>query len=707
MGEKLLALLVVALLIVAFVSRPPAIESNDPKKFSSQQDLELFLKKSNENKGGFYEGILTRVAEPMFASSSFQSMGTPSLSKASSVASDFSATNIQVQGVDEADITKNDGKYIYTVSDGKVIILEAHPAESANILSKIEIVNGSATQIFVNGDRLVVFGNSQNAAKAFREAVETSKVSGASTAIYRPYYSSNTFAKVYDISDRKNPVLKRDLSFDGNYFNSRMIGDYVYLVSKKSVYSYGSDPIQLPRILENGNVKTTLPQDISYFDFPDYSYSFTTISAINAQKDSESPESKTFLLGYSQEMYVSQDNIYIVYEKKAKETTIYERFVSDVVLPLAPPEVQNKIKEVQSSNATAYERFQKISDIFKAYIDSLNPEKAAEVMNESQTRIEKVRQDIAKETEKTIIHKISISGKNIEYKNNGEVPGRVLNQFSMDEHKGFFRIATTTGEVWRENSNALNHVYVLDKDLKIVGKLEDLAHGERIYSVRFLGDRGYIVTFKKVDPLFAIDLSMPTEPKVLGQLKIPGFSEYLHPYDENHLIGVGKDAVAAQEGNFAWYQGVKLSLFDVSDPLNPKEISKFNIGDRGTDSDALRDHKAFLFSKNKNLLVIPVSLHEIDREKYAGEIPANTYGEFVWQGAYVFNLDLEKGFVLKGRITHDNKTAQADEYQYRYGNYQTQIKRSLYIGDVLYTISKNIVKASALADLKEIIKLEF
>ncbi len=700
MGEKLLALLVVALLIVAFVSRPPAIESNDPKKFSSQQDLELFLKKSSENRGG-YGGILEIASAPMLASSPIQAMGASSLSKASSVGSDFSTTNIQVQGVDEADITKNDGKYIYTVSGGKIIILNAYPAESANILSEIGITNGTATEIFVNGNRLVVFGNARN---AFAGG-EISKVSGASIAIGRPYYSSNTFVKVYDISDRKNPVLKRDLNFDGSYFNSRMIGDYVYLVSKKSAYSYGNDLISLPRILENGNLKTTLPQDISYFDFLDYSYSFTTISAINAQKDSESPESKTFLLGYSQEMYVSQDNIYIVYEKKAKETTIYERFVSDVIMPLAPPEVQNKIKEVQSSNATAYERFQKTGEIFKAYIDSLNPEKAAEIMNASQIRIEKIRQDIAKETEKTIIHKIFISGKNIEYKNNGEVPGRVLNQFSMDEHKGFFRIATTTGEVHRENSNALNHVYVLDKDLKVVGKLEDLAHGERIYSVRLLGDRGYIVTFKKVDPLFAIDLSVPTEPKVLGQLKIPGFSEYLHPYDENHLIGVGKDAVAAQEGNFAWYQGVKLSLFDVSDPLNPKETSKFNIGDRGTDSDALRDHKAFLFSKNKNLLVIPISLYEINKTKDS-EPSANSYGEFVWRGSYVFNLDLEEGFVLKGKITHDNETVQADEYGYRYGNYQTQIKRSLYIGDVLYTISENIMKASALADLKEIIKID-
>ncbi|NIP67558.1 hypothetical protein GWM83_02345, partial [Candidatus Bathyarchaeota archaeon] len=114
-----------------------------------------------------------------------------------------------------------------------------------------------------------------------------------------------------------------------------------------------------------------------------------------------------------------------------------------------------------------------------------------------------------------------------------------------------------------------------------MGRLEDLAPGEKIYSARFMGDRGYLVTFRKVDPLFVLDLSQPTNPKVLGKLKIPGYSDYLHPYDENHIIGVGKETVAAEQGDFAWYQGVKISLFDVTDVEDPREIDKYEIGDRG------------------------------------------------------------------------------------------------------------------------------
>ncbi|MDI6884716.1 MAG: beta-propeller domain-containing protein, partial [Hadesarchaea archaeon] len=167
------------------------------------------------------------------------------------------------------------------------------------------------------------------------------------------------------------------------------------------------------------------------------------------------------------------------------------------------------------------------------------------------------------ETETTIIHKISIANGTIEYKSQGEVPGQVLNQFSMDEYQGYFRIATTTG--WMGQNN----VYVLDGNLDIVGRLEGLAPGESIYSARFIGSRAYLVTFKKVDPLFVIDLEDPKNPRALGELKIPGYSDYLHPYDETHLIGVGKDTV--DMGSFAWYQGIKIALFDVSDPENPRE----------------------------------------------------------------------------------------------------------------------------------------
>jgi uncharacterized secreted protein with C-terminal beta-propeller domain len=288
----------------------------------------------------------------------------------------------------------------------------------------------------------------------------------------------------------------------------------------------------------------------------------------------------------------------------------------------------------------------------------------------------------------------------INYEASGEIPGWVLNQFSMDEYQGYFRVATTTGNVWGGETASANQVYVLDQQLDIIGQLKDLAPGEQIYSARFIGNRCYLVTFKKIDPLFVIDLKDPFDPKVLGELKITGYSDYLHPYDENHVIGIGKETIAAEEGDFAWYQGVKLSLFDVSDVQNPKVVGQYEIGDRGTDSPALQDHKAFLFDRSKNLLVIPVSVAEIDAAKYPYGVPPYAYGDYVWQGAYVFNISLEKGLELKGRITHCGDANPVQSWYYYSSS--CSIERSLYIGNILYTISDAEVKLNSLGDLSEI-----
>ena len=545
---------------------------NQLKKFSSYEELENFVKTNAGDYGKYY------YEWSLLDGSAFM----PRFSGSGEAQIDYSTTNIQVEGVDEADIVKSDGRYIYVVSGNKVVIINAYPVENARVLSEIE-AGERPTDLFINGNKLVVFGLAH--------------------------------VKVYDVSDRENPLLTRDVSFDGRYFNSRMIGSYVYvIINSPTIYNW-EEKINLPCISSNGNTKTVPATEIYYFEnIADYSYEFTTIMAINAQDDEEEITSETFLIGTTQNIFVSSNNIYITY-------TNYW------VYPL---------RDLSS----------KVSDL---------------------------------ETEKTTIHKISITDGKIEYKTQGEVPGHVLNQFSMDEYQGYFRIATTTGEVW--GGGAQNHVYVLDEDLNIAGRLEGIAPGERIYSARFMGDRAYLVTFKKVDPLFVIDLRDPRDPKVLGELKIPGYSDYLHPYDENHIIGVGKDTVDA--GSFAWYQGVKIALFDVSDPKNPIEISKYVIGERGFDSYALRDHRAFLFSRSKNLLVIPISLVEDGGSSWR-------YGGYNWQGAYVFNVTLDGGFVLRGGITHSDYS----------------VKRSLYIDNVLYTISDGLVKMNNLEDLSEISEIE-
>jgi len=519
---------------------------------------------------------------------------------------EYSVTNVQVAGVDEADLVKTDGEYMYVVSGNNLTILRAYPAENATILCQISL-NGTLRGIFINGDKLVVFGESYfyQPVEAYYVANTTVRMDEAITlpplkVQVFPYQSyatgSETFIKVYNMSDRANPFLTRDVTVNGTYFSSRMISDYVYVVTSQPTYWRHSRVI-LPMIISLNETKTIQPNEIYYSNISDNSYAFTTIVSIDLKLDESELVHKTFLLGSASCMYVSLNNIYITMPK-------------------------------QQSFETSW-------------------------------------------TEGTLIHRVRMQNGEIECEASGGVPGRVLNQFSMDEYGEYFRIATTKGWAWSSQTPSQNNLYVLNMSLSIVGKLENLAPTEEIYSARFMGDRCYLVTYRQVDPFFVIDLQNPYDPKVLGKLKIPGYSSYLHPYDENHTIGIGKD-----EGK------MKISLFDVSNVSAPKEARKYTI-DKWSDSLALGDHKAFLFDKSKSLLVMPITV----------------YQDYVWQGAYVFNVSIEEGIVLRGRISHmENVTDKAGLYYYS-PNY---VKRALYIDNVLYTISDKKIKMNSLETLQEI-----
>ncbi|MDP4090698.1 MAG: beta-propeller domain-containing protein, partial [Bacillota bacterium] len=302
---------------------------------------------------------------------------------------------------------------------------------------------------------------------------------------------------------------------------------------------------------------------------------------------------------------------------------------------------------------------------------------------------------------KTVIYKFSLKDGEVTYKSSGKVSGGILNQFSMDESNGYFRVATTEQNYTKGNSSQLNNLFILDSDMKLSGSLENLAQGEKIYSVRFMGDRAYMVTYRTTDPLFVIDLKSPSAPKVLGELKIPGYSNYLHPYDENHIIGFGKDAEVVGEGTSterAYYQGMKLAMFDVTDVNNPKLMFKTGIGDRGTDSQLLYDHKALLFSKEKNLLAFPVRVAEIADKSTVNKA---AYGETTFIGAYVYNIDLQSGFTLKGKITHAEAGGDIQDNAKEIP-YDFSIQRILYIDNNLYTVSDKNIKANSIKDLAEI-----
>lgn len=309
--------------------------------------------------------------------------------------------------------------------------------------------------------------------------------------------------------------------------------------------------------------------------------------------------------------------------------------------------------------------------------------------------------------ETSVIYKFNLNNGNISFDNRGEVEGRILNQFSMSEFDNHFRIATQKGHAWSKDNISSNIVTILDENLKIVGKIKDIALGENIKSVRFVGNKGYVVTFKTVDPLFVIDMN-PKNPKILGKLKIPGWSDYLHPYDENHLIGFGKevdesiDADKIHSDNAIYYTavlGMKISIFDVSNLNNPKEIHKEVIGSRGTTSELLTNHKALLFDKTHNIIAFPINITENKNGKKGAEADIQT----VFSGGVVYDIDLKDGFSLRGKISHyDDDSFYKKSGEYFYGDFDKNIHRIIYIGDKFYGISNNVVSSWSWEKLEKI-----
>lgn len=641
------------------------------KKFASTNELLDYIETSQKSSGYYPMGGsgIRRFAM-------MESAAAPVASKAAdsgrgSAATDYSSTNIQVQGVDEADFVKNDGKYIYTLSNQKLVIVDAYPAEDATILS-ITDLEGDARQLFINGDKLIVF------VQKWEEDI-----------MYQPYEPipqprgvSKLHILVFDISNKEKPVQKNDFTISGDYFQSRMIGNLVYFVAKDPVYYY-QRAIDIPVIMD-AKMPSLRPirPDIFYFGNPESEYVFHTVASLDL--DTSNINAKTFMMGYSDSLYVSEDNLYLSYKKnvpyKADETQ--KRFF-EIVVPLLPSEVQSQIKAISSGNER--DDWKKISEILNVMYTSMDKNSKEQLVKRINEATDEYEFRKAQERDTTIIHKIALANGKLDYVAFGAVPGSLLNQFSYDENNGNLRVATTT-RIWAREPIVHNNVYVLDKSMKLIGQLEGIAKGEQIYSTRFLGDRLYMVTFLRTDPLFVIDLSNPTLPKILGELKIPGFSDYLHPYDATHLIGVGKETQSNDWGGVST-KGVKVALFDVSDVNNPKQIDTLEIGDAGSDSEALRDHKAFLFSKEKDLLVLPIT--EVKRQ---GKM--YNYDERV-DAAYVFRIT-EKGINLLGNVVHNK----AKEQYWWYS--PNTVRRSLYMDNVLYTISSKSIKMNDLENLKDI-----
>ncbi|MFH0927145.1 MAG: beta-propeller domain-containing protein [Candidatus Micrarchaeota archaeon] len=667
----------------------PIVNSQEaPKKFANIGELKQYLADNTMN--GANSGIRTYAPMPALDTGINMIAGAVQGEKASAGSTaDYSQTNVQVAGVDEADFVKTDGNYIYLISGSKLVIVDARDSKNAHVIFEKEIFSQNsqdysspqAQEMFVNNGTLAIF------ASVPKQEIYFQQYDIVPQQNYRDY----TGLFVFDINDPSNPKLVSNLTVLGNYYQSRMVGNTVYFVSQE--YAGGE---VYPPILYDG-AKAYSP-DIYYFDNPQDQYVFNTITSYDLSSK-KMVDSKSYLMGYSSTLMMSEDNMYIAYQKNygwcrwCYGGVQYgkERF-DGVILPMLPSELSDKIKGIESSSLDEAGQWEQISDALKEYFapaldsgifeGSITKQRKELLQNIEDALAE---YDAKKQIDQTStnIYKFSVNNGEINFVAQGAVHGSLLNQFSMDEYNGNLRVATTVN-VWAQKQVEYNNVYVLDSGMKTIGSLEQIAKDEQIYSARFMQDRLYLVTYKQVDPFFAIDLSDAKNPKVLGELKLPGYSSYLHPYSKDVIIGVGKQTEQNEWGGTST-GGIKVALFNVSDPANPKVIDSMEFGDSGSDSAVLYDHKAFLLDEGRDLMVLPLKVVKRDSGVFSDKVST-------WDGAVALEITSD-GLDQYGAIKHGSQ-------ENFWGGWWSQgtVRRSLYIGDALYTFSDSKILVNEISN---------
>lgn len=602
---------------------------------------------------------------------------------------DYSQTNTQVEGVDEADRVKTDGRYLYVLSNQDLVVVRSWPAAETAEVGRVRLA-GWPAQFFLDGDRAIVLGSANlyevvsgvpytrreegdtpkpepaadsgsadGGAAVDEEAVGDSSLPPDGYYEYRPVVT----VTVVSLADRTAPRVLRQYVFEGYMLDSRRIEARSYLALNNYPQIYDLE---------------YWPQDLSWYG-PSGQETRPSDEAINAAFDAliarneERIRARTLdewlprvwtATGSDQPTYADGRRVGACTDVHAPSVFSGQGLLSLISLDVESGDVA--ASTIQGTWGTVYASLDAI------YIGSTNWDfywwwQGSEEVPPLKTHVHKFAFDR--------------SG-NARYRASGEVLGYAINQFAFDENEGYLRVATTDGfGWWNGNDQTESRVTVLRENgerLEPVGLVGGLGKGERIFAVRFLGDQGYVVTFRQVDPLYVLDLRDPAAPRVAGELKIPGFSSYIHPLEPGYLLTAGRDG--DEEGRVG---GVKIEIFDVTDPTNPKSVRTAVIGDGwNTWSDVLWDHKAFTFFRSRNLLAIPVS----------GWVESSTEG--AWWGQYKSELALF-------RVTRDSiETLPTishmgffddfggnDHCRYYSGYWQAQIYRGVFVEDYVYSLS--------------------
>lgn len=444
---------------------------------------------------------------------------------------DYSTTNLQMEGVDESDIAKIDGSYIYTVEDKYIVITDIRDGklkEVTRFLPKDCGASDRVMEIYVDGDQLILV------VQCYETSLEED-----SAFCYKMNGKSTTQIQVYSIVDRKNPEFEGRLIQDGYYNTSRKIGDVVYLFTQ---YNMTSDVVgyvekEYTSVIPKVNGEKVAASEIY---LPESSgESGILVSSLDVNKPDKVLDSKLVISGYAQ-TYISKDALYL-----------YEEDYDGAM----------------------------ITNIAKFALD--------------EGRISGVAA--------------------------AAVSGYVRDTFAINASDGYLRVLTTD----YSTEDEVNALYILDENMKLTGQLTGIAPGEEIYAARFMGNTGYFVTYRNTDPLFTVDLSDPAKPEIIGELKVTGFSEYLHFWDDTHLLGIGYES----DENTGNIENIKLSMFNIENPGEVTEEAKLVLKDVDY-SEALYDYKSVIISKDKNLIGLVCEDYSGSRTKQTYQIYSYENGTF-------------------------------------------------------------------------------
>ncbi len=551
-----------------------------------------------------------------------------------------STTNNQIAGVDEADFVKTDGRYVYVATNGALRIVEAM---NPRVLS-VTRLPGNVREMFVEGDRAVVYTSSPGATKRCTYGYDcTFAGDGTSTTVL-----------VLDVADRTKPKQVRQFELSGSLMAARRIGHAIHTVvadgdSAVPAYSTWPDGLDMCGTRES-SVRT------KFAKLKVENEVRIRAAGVGLPTLREKGKETALCVGYRTAMPSGR-----------AFTTLASFDLRTDDAPLVTATLQSRPGAVFASpNAL--------------YLSVVQRKHGARGWYSFYSSVDEVSE----------IHKFRIGQDAAEtrYLGSGVVPGHVLNQFAMDEWHGYLRIATSKGRVPDPNVESVISVLAESGgNLVRVGAVDKIAPGEDIRAVRFDDDRGYIVTFKKTDPLFVIDLYDPSRPRVLGELKIPGYSTYMHRIDRNHLLSIGFDA--DEKGDFAYFDGVLLQLFDVTNPTDPKLIHREKLGTRGSSSEAATNHLAFNYFRERGLLAFPMTICE-------GGGDGNYGNELTFSGLLVYEVSVESGFKRLGGIDHGTRGVNCQTW---WTQANSLVKRSIFLDELVYSIAMDRLKVQRMGQL--------